>query len=144
MLFICLKSSFGSYNIIIIILTFLDINGLIRKPRLISKFVTNSKLIITLHILPNISRSKGSQTLKFGQLKTHKNHTQNMGKNLVPDTFLKTQNLTYCWINSLKFCTVWFYFVSKSRTTKIYWKLRFCPLTVTLDKAVWKTKRYLN
>ena len=140
MLFICLKSSFRSCNIIIIILTFLDINGLIRKPRLISKFMANSKLIITLHILPNILRSKGSQTLKFGQLKTHKNHTQNMGKNLVPDTFLKIQNLTYCWINSL----IWFYFVSKSRTTKIYWKLRFCPLTVTLDKAVLKTKRYLN
>ena len=26
------------------------------------------KQIITIHILPNISRSKGNQTIKFGQL----------------------------------------------------------------------------
>ena len=25
------------------------------------------KLVITIHILPNISRSKGNQTMKFGQ-----------------------------------------------------------------------------
>ena len=27
------------------------------------------KQIITIHILPNISKSKGNQTMKFGQLK---------------------------------------------------------------------------
>ena len=46
-------------------------NRLIRKIRLISKFITSSpeeKKTIALHTLPNISRSKGNQTTKFGQL----------------------------------------------------------------------------
>ena len=29
---------------------------------------------IVIQILPNISRSKGNQTLKFGQLKKHEKH----------------------------------------------------------------------
>ena len=44
-------------------------NGLIRI-RLISKFMTSQpgyETIVT-HILPNISRSKGNQTMTFGQL----------------------------------------------------------------------------
>ena len=45
-------------------------NGLIRKIRLISKFMTSqlSKLATAIHILPNISRSKDNQTMKSGQL----------------------------------------------------------------------------
>ena len=45
-------------------------NGLIKTVRLISEFMTSStgKLIITIHILPNFSRSKGNQTMKFDQL----------------------------------------------------------------------------
>ena len=44
--------------------------GSIRKTTLITKFMTSlpGYLTITIHILPNISRSKGNQTLKFGQL----------------------------------------------------------------------------
>ena len=44
--------------------------GLKRKPRLISKFLTSQtgQQIIEIHVLPNISRSKGNQTMKFGQL----------------------------------------------------------------------------
>ena len=44
-------------------------NALIRKIRLISKFVTSQsgQQSILTHILPNISRSKDNQT-KFGQL----------------------------------------------------------------------------
>ena len=39
----------------------------------ISKFMTSQtgKQIITIHILPNISRSKGNQTMKFGHLIAH-------------------------------------------------------------------------
>ena len=55
--------------------------------------------IITKHVLSNISRSKGKQTIKFGQLIEHsmrnvflKNHTQNVVEKLVPDPFLKNQN----------------------------------------------------
>ena len=45
-------------------------NGLIRKIRLIFKFMTSQsgKQAITIHILPNISKIKGNQTMKFGQL----------------------------------------------------------------------------
>ena len=45
-------------------------NGLIRKLRLISKFMTSQPGLqtIAIHILPNISQSKGNQTMKFGQL----------------------------------------------------------------------------
>ena len=45
-------------------------NGLIRKVTLVSKFMTSQpgKHMIAIHMLPNISRSKGNKTLKFGQL----------------------------------------------------------------------------
>ena len=45
-------------------------NGLIRKVRLISKFMTSQpgQQTIGIHILPNISRTKDNQTMKFGQL----------------------------------------------------------------------------
>ena len=45
-------------------------NGLIRKTRLISKFVTSQsgKQTIAIHILPYISRTKDNQTVEFGQL----------------------------------------------------------------------------
>ena len=43
---------------------------LMRKLRLISKFMTSQSgsRIITIHILSNIPRSEGNQTMKFGQL----------------------------------------------------------------------------
>ena len=43
---------------------------MIRKITLISKFVTShhEKRTIAIHILHNILRSKGDQTIKFGQL----------------------------------------------------------------------------
>ena len=45
-------------------------NGLNRKRRLTSKVMTSQPgwQTIALHILPNISRSKGNQTMKLGQL----------------------------------------------------------------------------
>ena len=52
----------------------------------------------TIHILPNIPRSKGNQTKKFGQLIEYnmifflKNHTQNVVEELVPDPFVKSQS----------------------------------------------------
>ena len=43
---------------------------MIRWIRLISKFMTSQsgKQTIATHILPNVSRRKGNQTMKFGQL----------------------------------------------------------------------------
>ena len=45
-------------------------NGLIRKLRLISKFMTSQseKQTFTIHIFLNISKSKDNQTMKFGKL----------------------------------------------------------------------------
>ena len=45
-------------------------NGLIRKTRLILKFMTSQtgEQTLVIHKLPNISRSKANQTMKFGQL----------------------------------------------------------------------------
>ena len=46
---------------------------LVRKSRLISNFMTSQtgQQIITISIFSNISRSKGNQTMKFGQLKVY-------------------------------------------------------------------------
>ena len=72
-------------------------NVLIRKIGLISKFMKQpGSQTIALHILINISRSKGNQTIKFGQLiecimrnNFLKNHTRNvLGKLFL---FLKTK-----------------------------------------------------
>ena len=45
-------------------------NILIGKVRLSSRYMTSQlgKQTIAMHILPNIFRSKGNQTMKFGQL----------------------------------------------------------------------------
>ena len=45
-------------------------NGLIRKLKLISKFIMSQigQQVITIHILLNISRRKGSQAMKLDQL----------------------------------------------------------------------------
>ena len=45
-------------------------SGLIRKIRLISKSMTSQpdQQTIAIQILPNISRSKGKQAMKLGQL----------------------------------------------------------------------------
>ena len=45
-------------------------NGLIRKLRLISKYMTSQpgEQTITINILPNILRNKGNQKMEFGQL----------------------------------------------------------------------------
>ena len=45
-------------------------NGMIRKIRLISKFMMlqPGKQIIAIHILPNTYRSKDNQTMKFNNL----------------------------------------------------------------------------
>ena len=43
---------------------------MIRKVRFISKFMTSQtgQQIITIHILPNISRGKGNQVIALGQV----------------------------------------------------------------------------
>ena len=70
-------------------------DGLIRKIKLRSK---SWKQAIAIHILPNISRSKGNQTTKTVQLIDSirenflENHPQNVVEKLLPDPFLKDRN----------------------------------------------------
>ena len=81
-------------------LDFLDMkkNGLIRNPWLISKFMTSQagQQIIPIHILPNNSEGKDSQTIKFGQLIEYnmtniflKKSCTKFGEEAVPDPFMK-------------------------------------------------------
>ena len=56
------------------------------------------KQITTIYILPNISRSKENQTMKFTQLVEHnreifflKNYTPKMEEKLVPHLYLKSK-----------------------------------------------------
>ena len=75
-------------------------NGLIRKIRLTSKVMTPQpgKQANAIHILPNIARSNGNQTMKFSQLIEYhmtnifpEGQAQNVVKNLFSDPFLKNQ-----------------------------------------------------
>ena len=70
---------------------------MIRKIRLASKFVTSQPGLqtVTILILPNISQSKASQTMKFGQLTQYnrisvffKNYAKHEAGRLVPDLFI--------------------------------------------------------
>ena len=66
------------FKVFVLIFWWCRKSGLIRAIRLISKFMTSQPgyIIITIHILPNISRSKGNQTMKFGQATEH--HKENI------------------------------------------------------------------
>ena len=70
-------------------------NGLIKDVRLISKFMTSQPGYETITIRIYISRCKGNQTMKFGQLIRIfflKNRTQNLVEKLFQEPFLKSQN----------------------------------------------------
>ena len=90
-------------NIWIFVLTFWVMwkNGLIRKLKLISKFMTSQPgwQVIGIHILANILRNKDSQTMKFGDLIEYnkrniffKSYAENKTWELVPNLFLFFKN----------------------------------------------------
>ena len=63
-----------------------------------------------MHILPYISRSKGNQAMKFGQLIGYnmtnisvEESMQNVLGKLFPDPYLEHQNWGYLWINIVNF-----------------------------------------
>ena len=84
MLFISMYKPFSFSRYLNFCLDFLVIqkNGLIRKIRLIFKFMTlqSGKQIIVMHILPNISRRKDHQTMKLGQLIEYNMRNNFLGK----------------------------------------------------------------
>ena len=97
-------------------------NGLIKKISLISKLLTSQPGLqtIAIHILPNISRSKGNQTIKFGQLIEY-NMRNIFHEKLFPDRFLKYPNWAFLWINSLRFYTVCFHCIPSWGLSKYIW-----------------------
>ena len=77
--------------------------------------------MITMHILPNISRGKDNQTTKFALLIEYnmrniffwKNYTQNVVEKLVSDPFLKI------YLDQMSEILDSFYCMSKSKTAEI-------------------------
>ena len=79
-------------------------NGSIRKISLISKSMTSQpgQQTIEIYILPNISRNKGNQAVKFGQLIEHnmrnifveKSYTKCAGET-IPRPFSKKSKLSF-------------------------------------------------
>ena len=76
-------------------------NDPIKMVRLLSKFMKSQpeKQTTAIHILPNISRSKCDEVMKFGQLIEYnmrniflEKSTQSVVKNLFLDSFLKNPN----------------------------------------------------
>ena len=102
-------------------------NNVIKNIRLTSKFVAPQpgKQKIPILILPNSSRGKSNQTMKFGQLREYnmrnifleKSYTK-CGGETIPRPFLKNQNWCYLWINSRKVCAVYFYWIPSWELSK--------------------------
>ena len=63
------------------------------------------------------------------------------GRESSPRFFPKNQNCAYLWINRLKLCTVCFYCIFKSRTTKIYPILEGDYFLLPRIKLFQKTKK---
>ena len=84
------------------------------------------KQIIAKHVLPNIPRSKGNHTMKFGQLKYSmrnillKKSFENCGGKTIPRPFSNKSKIEHITgsINSLKFYTVCFYCMPSSALSK--------------------------
>ena len=103
------------------------------------KFMTSQpgKQTIAIHIMPNISRGKGNQTMKIGKTFFWKNHRQDVLENIFPELFLKNQNLAYLCMNSLKFYT-FVLIVWQVEGYQNIWKLSCGQLAFTSYKAFLK------
>ena len=64
--------------------------------------------------------NKAFFAIGLGLTKAVKNHTQNVVGKIATDSFIKNWNRIHFWINSLKCNTVYFYCISKWKSTKIY------------------------
>ena len=110
--------------------------------------VTTWQQTIAILILNNISQSKFSQVMKFGQLIGYnmriifleKSYTNGGGESIPQDPFLKNQNWVYLWINSLKIYTVCFYSTLSCGYRDIL-KLSYRSLAFTSCKAFFKNKK---
>ena len=105
------------------------------------------KQTIAIHILPNISRSKGNQAMKTGQLIEYnmrnifleKPYTKRVGET-IPRLFPKLSKLSISLDNCLKFYTVCFYCMPRWGLSKLL-KLGCRPLAFTSYNAFLKNKK---
>ena len=111
--------------------------------------VINWETKITKHVCHNISRIKGNQAMKYGQLLDYnmrniflETSKTKCGGETSPRPFF--QKCTYLWINSLKFNTVCCNCMSKLKTSKNKLKLRCSPLEFTSIKASLKDNKRLG
>ena len=103
------------------------------------------KQTITIHILSNISRCKGYQTITFGQLIQYnvrniffkKNHTQNVVEKPFPNPFLKNQNRAYLWITYVQVVFI----ACQVQGYRSILKLSCWPLAFTSYKAFFKKNK---
>ena len=120
-------------------------NGLIRKIRLTSKFMTSQpgQQTIAKHILVTILRKAIRQWnwVNCNRNIFLKNHTQNVVKILFSDPFLKNQNWAYLWINSLSFIQFVF-IVCQVKDPQNILKLNCRPLVFTSYKAFLKKVKW--
>ena len=102
--------------------------------------------IITIDVMPNISRNKGNQTMKFGQFIEYniiyvfleKSYIR-LGGKVVAEPFIKNKNRAYIWMNSLK-CYKCFV-VSPSRGLPNYVKTKVLPTCFYLKQSFFKNRR---
>ena len=103
-------------------------NSLIRKIRLISKIFNITLETIAIHILTNISRSKGNQTIKCDQLIEHnmrnifleKSYTK-CGGETIPRPFSKKSKLSISLDQYSKVSYSLFLWYAKLRTIRTPW-----------------------
>ena len=127
-------------------------NDLIRNIRLISKFMTSQpgQQAIEIHILPNISRSKVNQTMKFGRL-TECNMRSNFlekscikyGEETIPMSFSKKSKLSISLDHYFKvLCSLFLICnVCQVEGYQNILKISCRPLILTSHKAFLKNKK---
>ena len=132
MLFISPQKLFSFSRYLSFCLDFLVIsqNGLIKKIRLISNFMTwqLEQQGIVIHILPNISRSKGNQARKIGQLIEcsmrniflENSYTKYDGETS-PRPFSEKLKSSISLNQQSKVCYSLFLLCDKLKTIKTYW-----------------------
>ena len=104
-------------------------NGMIRKIKLIAKFMTSQpgKQIIAIHILPNISKNKGKTHVmeqkmeyKMRNISLEKSYTKR-GRKTISRPFSKKSKLSISLNQYSKFLYSLFLLYAKLRAIKVYW-----------------------
>ena len=119
-----------------------------KKVRLVSKFMMSQpgKHTITIHILPNISKSKGNWTMKFGQLIKYNMRNSFLEKSYkkcdgesIPRPFSKKSKLSISLNQQSEFLFSLLYLQINEHQNIL--KLRCRPLVFTFYKGFLKNRK---